>query len=125
MSRLLDTCPACGERGLIAVCRTTVEYTITNEGDEQSWDRREVDDDDSTPTSFRCDNCRAQFSDFTLDRSGYLVSLGSANAASPAVTPEEAMTAAQFESWLIVQVNNWCQESQLQKSRCRCISPQG
>jgi len=75
MSRPLDTCPTCGERSLIAVCRTTVEYAIANEGGGQSWNRRDVDDDDSTPISFRCDSCGAEVSDFELDDDGYLTSL--------------------------------------------------
>jgi hypothetical protein len=75
MTKPLDTCPTCGERDLIAVCNVVAEYAIANEGGGQSWDRRDVDDETSEPTSFRCGSCGSEFSDFELDDDGYLTSL--------------------------------------------------
>jgi len=106
MSQPLDACPTCGQRRLMAVCRTTVEYAIGNEGGGQSWDRRWVADDDSTPTSFRCDSCGAEFRRFALDGSGYLVGLGPSP--TQAAPNADAMTAEGFLQWLNATVADWC-----------------
>lgn len=69
----VDTCPACGERDLIAVCSVVVEYAIANEGEaDQEWSRGKVDDDTSEVRSVRCDGCGTEFERFTLDERGYL-----------------------------------------------------
>jgi len=101
MSQPLDVCPTCGERSLIAVCRTAVEYAIGNEGGGQSWDRRDVDDDDSTPTAFRCGSCGTEFCDFQLDADGYLVCLG---------THAAVANAEGFRAWLTDRIGSSCEE---------------
>ena len=111
MSQVLDTCPSCQQRNLIAICRTTVEYAIGNEPGGQSWDRREVDDDDSTPTSFRCGDCGAEFSEFGLDGNGFLVRLGSPTHTD--TPPEDSMSAEQFRDWLTNAVGDWCRRNGL------------
>ena len=111
MSQVLDTCPNCQQRNLIAVCRTTVEYSVTSESGGQSWDRLNVDDDDSTPTSFRCGNCGAEFSEFGLDEQGYLVRLGSPTHTD--TPPEDSMSAEQFRDWLTNAVGDWCRRNGL------------
>jgi DNA-directed RNA polymerase subunit RPC12/RpoP len=84
MSKPIDECPACGGRHLIAVCRTTVEYDVTNEegGCDQDWSRRQIDDDTSEPQSFRCGSCGAEFGQFKLNEDGYLVHLSPAECSS-------------------------------------------
>ena len=118
VSKLLDECPRCECRGLIAVCSVTVEYGVTNDGEGgQDWSRREVDDDDSLPSRFRCGNCGAEFTQFTLDGDGHLVSLESTpNDARPEATGE-AMTAEQFGAWLTTRVDDW--------SRANGLTPHG
>jgi len=76
MTKLLDTCPTCGERNLTAICTVVAEYSIANDGgSDQQWTRRSVDDDTTEPTAFRCCHCGAEFPDFDLDENGYLTSL--------------------------------------------------
>jgi len=112
MSRPLDVCPTCGERDLIAVCRTTAEYAIVNDGEaDQDWSRREVDDDTSEPKLFRCDSCGAEFRRFSLDGSGYLVGLGPT--LTQAAHDGHAMTAEGFREWLNATVADWCREEGL------------
>ena len=111
MNQHLETCPACGQKSLLAICRTTVEYAIANDGkSDQDWSRQEVDDDDSTPSSFRCGACGVQYADFTLDSDGYLIGLSREGSVAPVSTPEGAMTAAQFEAWLTARVDEWCDQ---------------
>lgn len=107
MTQPLDACPTCGERSLIAVCRTTAEYAIANEGEcDQDWSRRAVDDDTSEPTVFRCESCGAEFRRFSLDGNGYLVRLGpSPTQAAPC---GDAMTAEGLREWLATKVADWC-----------------
>jgi len=78
-----------------------VEYAIGNDGGGQSWDRREVDDDDSTPTAFRCGSCGTEFTHFTLDDDGYLVRLG---------RHVPAPHAEGFRQWLTGHIDSWCEE---------------
>lgn len=109
MSRPIDTCPACGEREIIAVCTVVAEYAVNNDGEgDQDWSRRTVDDDTSVPTSFRCDSCGLEFGKFTLDEKGYLVGLGSAP--SEAAEEADAMTAEGFRRWLTERIADWCGE---------------
>jgi len=112
MSRPLDVCPTCGKQSLIAVCTVVAEYAIANEGEcEQDWSRREVDDDTSEPTLFRCDSCGVEFRRFSLDGSGYLVGLGPVP--GEAATPALAMTAEGFQEWLNATVADWCRSEGL------------
>ena len=116
MSRPLDACPECGRKSLIAVCSVIVEYDVHSDSQTtQEWARGEVDDESSRPLRFRCGNmeCRAEFPTFTLNSHGDLVALGPATGECALAPPAGAMTAAQFESWLIVTVGNWCQEQGL------------
>jgi hypothetical protein len=108
VSKLLDECPRCECRGLIAVCSVTVEYGVTNDGEGgQDWSRREVDDDDSLPSRFRCGNCGAEFTQFTLDGDGHLVSLESTASDARSGSTGGAMTAEQFRDWLTTRVDDW------------------
>ena len=91
MSDLLDRCPACGDKSLVAVCTVTAEYAIANDGeDAQDWLRREVYDDTSEARSVRCEACGAEYADVRLDDRGYLIGL--------AVHPDD-QEAAEVEWW--------------------------
>ena len=109
MKQPMDVCPACGERSLVAVCKTTVEYAVTNDGEGgQDWCRREVDDDYSTPSRFRCGNCGIEFTQFVLDVDGHLVCLESTASDARPVLTGGPVTAEQFGAWLTARVDDWC-----------------
>ena len=78
MSKPIDTCPACGEQDLIAVCRDIVEFAVRNTSETtQDWSMREVFHDDEETLYLRCDGCGAEYAEFTLDpEDGYLVQFG-------------------------------------------------
>jgi len=107
MSQPTDACPSCGEHAIVAVCAVIVEYAVANEGEaDQDWSRREVDDDTSEPTHFRCDSCGEEFHRFALDAQGYLVRLGPSP--TQAAPDADAMTAEGFRAWLTSTVAAWC-----------------
>ena len=114
MSAPIDACPACGAAGLLAICRTVVEYAIANDGDgDQDWSRGEVDDDSSVPTAFRCGSCGVEFRDFTLDDRGYLISLGPGDPGGHVTAPAAEMDARCLRDWLAGRVARWCRENGL------------
>ncbi|MEN6644001.1 MAG: hypothetical protein ABFE08_16310 [Armatimonadia bacterium] len=86
MSKPIDTCPACGEQDLIAVCRNMVEFAVSNTSETtQDWSMREVFHEDEETLYVRCDGCGAEYAEFVLEpKDGYLVQLG---------TPRESPTA--------------------------------
>jgi hypothetical protein len=81
MSKILDTCPKCGENDLVAVCSTIVEYTIHNEpdGETQSWDTSpgSYDDDSSELIYVKCDSCKQEWhvvaGEVEMDEKGYYI----------------------------------------------------
>jgi len=96
---VLDTCPVCGEKDLVAVCNVIVDYTVTNEDGGQDWHREEVDDDTSDPLYFRCGSCKTEFHQFQME-DGYLVGLTVPEPKEP-VPP---ITDPEFRQWLAARM---------------------
>ena len=78
---MVDTCPDCGGE-IVAVCTVIVEYLVVNDNEEeQSWNRKEIDDDSSTPLYFYCSACNLKWhcrnipneNEFKLDENGQLI----------------------------------------------------
>ncbi|MFA7152707.1 MAG: hypothetical protein WC072_02835 [Methanoregulaceae archaeon] len=105
-AEVLETCPVCGEQDLVAVCEVIVEYSVENTpgGDEQSWDRMDVDDDTSEPQYFRCDSCKTEFHQFTVE-GGYLRSL-----TVPEPEEPKPITDPEFREWLTARVARFAEE---------------
>ncbi|MFA7152697.1 MAG: hypothetical protein WC072_02785 [Methanoregulaceae archaeon] len=97
---LIDACPKCGERTLVAECNVVVDYAIENDGEgTQDWNRQEIDDDSSEAYLIRCTSCQTEFWLFELDEERLLVGLTS------------PISDSEFRAWLTQRVNRFVEEN--------------
>jgi len=101
---VLDTCPVCGKKDIVAVCEVVVEYTVENCGRndrQQDWERGDIDDDTSQPKYFRCDGCDTEFYEFQME-GGFLVGL-----TVPEPEEPKPISEAEFRAWLTERVTRF------------------
>ena len=66
---MLDTCPVCQKKGLIACCWVEAVFVLSNDDDEQqqNWEISSVEEDTAHPTCFKCEACSTEWQKFTVD----------------------------------------------------------